>query len=65
MLAPLQRALLYTTLTSQSQHEDHEAELESISKEKEVHSQSPLNKLDHFIDQEGLLRVGGRLALTV
>lgn len=49
------------TLIQCVQHVVYKAEFESLAEEKEVHPQSPHNKLDPFTDQDALLRVGGHL----
>ncbi|XP_055005215.1 uncharacterized protein LOC129407637 [Boleophthalmus pectinirostris] len=43
------------------QQEIFREEIKRLSEGKEISSHSPLEKLDPFIDSEGLLRVGGRL----
>ncbi|XP_074485799.1 uncharacterized protein LOC141764441 [Sebastes fasciatus] len=43
------------------QQEVYKEELKCLINEKEVSHRSPLEKLDPFIDEEGLMRVGGRL----
>lgn len=60
-LQPADLSQAKTVIIQCVQHEVYKAELESLTEEKEVHPQSPLSKLDPFIDQDGLQRVGGRL----
>lgn len=60
---------LHTTELSQAntaviwcvQREVYKEELKSLTKEKEISHQSTLKKLDPFIEEEALMRVGGRL----
>lgn len=60
---------LHTTERSQAktaiircvQYEVYKGELKSLTKKEEISHRSPLKKLDPFIDEEGLMRVGGRL----
>lgn len=43
------------------QQEVYKEELKSLTKKEEISQRSPLKKLDPFVDEEGLMRVGGRL----
>nr|XP_049576325.1 uncharacterized protein LOC125968877 [Syngnathus scovelli] len=43
------------------QQEIYQEEIELLSKGKDLPSNSPIGKLDPFVDEDGLLRVGGRL----
>lgn len=46
---------------SKIQHEHYSSEIDLLKKEKPIRRSSSLGKLDPFIDDQGLIRVGGRI----
>ena len=51
-----------TTIIKCVQHEEFEDEITCMSEGRELSKQSPLKRLSPFVDEDGLIRVGGRLS---
>ncbi|XP_063047286.1 uncharacterized protein LOC134441024 [Engraulis encrasicolus] len=61
-LLPAERFQAKTSIFKAVQEDVYKDELKCLTQGSTVHCQSPLAKLDPFIDKNGLIRVGGRIS---